>query len=446
MTTEESRSKERHKRIKHTAIAAAFAKAINALSGLVTVPVTLAYLGNEQFGIWMALTGFVAFLAFTDMGLGIGLQNALTRCHGKDDHETPAYLISSALFLFSLICAILCTFSIYVIPELDSSRLIQLSDNKNNLILLQTTQAIIIVFAISLPLGMIQRILDAHQNGLVTNILLSMGRVLSLASVFLCISYQLPLPIMAGLYMGMPFVLLGLGGVYIFWTNAIFRPSLFKIRRRYIRQIASTGSLALFAQIGSTLMNSGPLLLLTSQFGAVAVVPFAITQRLLSMPTLILSTVLAPLWPAYGEAYARGDAKWIKSTFKKSMLFTAMISVPIFIVLSFYGQLIIEFWSQNKDAVPSWELLMVCNIWALFLAIIRVFSMFLNGLNHFKGQAIYGLICPVLALVFGYYYSFSNTIVITLLIMIAIGEIVRSTLFGIESWLLMSKINKRLVS
>jgi len=439
--TLEQRSNNRNKRIKKTAFAAMLAKGINALSGLITVPVTLNYLGSEQFGIWMALTGFVAFLSFTDMGLGIGLQNALTRCYGKDDNKTPSHLISTALFLTSLLCAILCAFSYYVIPEIDLTKLVKLSNNNNQQILMQTTQAIIIAFALSLPLGMIQRILDAYQRGFTTNCLLAIGRLGSLASVFFCIEMNYPLPVMALLYMLLPFILLGLGGFYICLTNSILRPSLFKIKGKYISKIVKTGGLALSAQIGATIMSSGPLLLLTSQYGAIAVVPFAITQRLLSMSSLILSTALAPLWPAYGEAYARNDTQWIISTFKKSILYSAIIVFPIFIIMSFYGQLIIEWWSQDKNATPNFSLLMACNVWALITAWTRICSMFLNGMNNFKGQAIYGLILPVIAIIIGYYNSFSSSLILTLWIIIISGETFKSIFLGIESYLLLKSLS-----
>jgi len=440
--TLEQRSNNRNKRIKKTAFAAMLAKGINALSGLITVPITLNYLGAEQFGIWMALTGFVAFLSFTDMGLGIGLQNALTRCNGKDDEKTPSYLVSTALFLTTLLCVLLCSFSWYLIPEIDLTRLVQLYDSNNQTILEQTTQAIIIAFAISLPLGMIQRILDAYQRGFVTNSLLAVGRLASLASVFICVEMKYPLPIMALLYMGLPFVLLGLGGCYIFLTESILRPSLFKIKIKYISQIVRTGGLALCAQIGATIMSSGPLLLLTSQYGAIAVVPFAITQRLLSMSSLILSTALAPLWPAYGEAYARKDIVWILKTFRKSIVYTLIIVIPIFITMSFYGQSIIEWWSQDKNAIPSWGLLMACNVWALIMSWNRLCATLLNGMNHFKGQAIYGLIFPLLAISLGYYYSFSHSFVITLWVVIISGEIFRSLFLGIESYNTIKSLNE----
>ncbi|MBL4909520.1 MAG: hypothetical protein JKX78_05775 [Alteromonadaceae bacterium] len=438
----EQHEKIRNKKIKLTALAAMLAKGVNAFSGLITVPITLNYLGAEQFGIWMALTGFVAFLSFTDMGLGIGLQNSLTQCHGKDDDKTPSYLISTALFLTSILCLLLCLFSLFVVPQLDLTNLIKLSNHDNQQILMQTTQAIIIAFALSLPLGMIQRVLDAYQRGVVTNTLLAIGRVFSLLSVFLCVYMEYSLPVMALLYMLLPFISLGIGGLYIFITEKNIRPSLLKVKKKVVKKIIKTGGLALSAQLGATIMSTGPLLLLTSQYGASAVVPFAITQRLLSVSALVLAPALVPLWPAYGEAYARKDIQWIISTFYKSIKFTFIIVVPLFIIMTFFGQVIIGWWSQEPNAIPSFSLLMACNTWVLIYAWSWCCSMLLNGINHFKGQAIYGLVLPILAICLGYYFSLITSLVITLWIVILCGEILRFVFLAIETFVTINNLNR----
>ncbi len=439
--TQIMRAENRNKRIKHTAVVALAAKGVNALSGLITVPVTLSYLGAEQFGIWMALTGFVAFLSFTDLGIGIGLQNALTRCHGNDDEKSPSSIISTALFLTLLLCIALCVVSWYLIPQFDLTRIIKLSGDENQSTLLNTTQAFIIAFAISIPAGMIQRIYDAYQNGVISNGLLAVGRLFSLASVFISVKLGYSLAVMVFLYMTLPFVFLALGGIYLFISNPVLRPSPFKVKAQYIKQMVRTGGLALSAQVGAAVMSSGPLLLLSSQFGAIAVVPFAITQRLLSVVSLMTSAALMPLWPAYGEAYARSDKEWISTTHKKALLFTLAIILPLFIVMSIWGQDLIGWWSDDANSVPSWSLLMACNIWAFVMAISRANSMLLNGTNHFKGQAIYGLILPILAILIGYYYAENNTLVMTLWVMVLSGELTRSLFLWWESTKVLSKIN-----
>jgi hypothetical protein len=39
---------------------------------LISIPLTLNYLGVERFGVWMTLTSFTTLAAFMDFGLGKG--------------------------------------------------------------------------------------------------------------------------------------------------------------------------------------------------------------------------------------------------------------------------------------------------------------------------------------------------------------------------------------
>lgn len=402
MDTALERSQDRLRRIGQTAIASLLAQAINVASGLITVPITLPYLGPDGFGLWMTLTGFVAFLSFTDLGFGIGLQNALTICDGRGDKDEPVALVSTAMAFLFFVFIFLSCFALFVLPSVPLESLIKVSTPESRQNLLPTAQAVIITFAFGLLTGLIQRILNAYQKGFVANMLLSIGRTFGLLAIFVCVWFNLSLPIMVTVYMGMPFLVLGVSSVYIFQKTPWLRPRFRAVQINMFRKLGGVGLLAFGAQLGSTLMTSGPLLVLANRFGTEQVVPFSVTQRLLSTAGLLLTMALTPLWPAYGEAYARGDVAWVRETFRKSIWFAACIALPIFVFSIFVGRPLIAFWTGSQLAVPGWSLLMACNTFALLLAWQRVCAMFLNGLNQMMGQAIYGVLFPAISIFAGF--------------------------------------------
>ena len=75
--TQEGRAKERHRRIVLSAIASAMAKIISITTALISVPLTLHYLGPERYGMWMTISSLAALLAFADLGIGNGMLNAI---------------------------------------------------------------------------------------------------------------------------------------------------------------------------------------------------------------------------------------------------------------------------------------------------------------------------------------------------------------------------------
>src|SRR4051812_3910259 len=70
---------------------------ITAVS-FVVLPITVRYLGNEGYGLMTTITAVVGWLQFTNLGIGLGLQNALTDETGKGDVKAQNELVSTAIF------------------------------------------------------------------------------------------------------------------------------------------------------------------------------------------------------------------------------------------------------------------------------------------------------------------------------------------------------------
>ena len=439
--TEGGRSRERFRRIGQTAFSSLLARVINVGTGLITVPLTLSYLGQDRFGLWMVLTGFVAFLTFTDMGLGIGLQNALTECDGKKDLEAPSPLVSTAMFMMFGIFFILCCFSLFILPCIPLEKIIKVASIETQKDLLPTAQAVLLTFAFGLPCGLIQRVLNAYQEGFVANMLLAGGNLLSLIGIYISVWLKAPLYLLVAVYMGMPFIILGLSSIYIFGRKPWLIPRFNNIQLNHLRKISGIGIRALGAQIGATIMVTGPALLLANRFGTTSVVPFSVTQRLLGVAGILLAMALAPLWPAYGEAYACGDRDWIRKTFKNSILFAAVISIPVFFGAIIIGRPLIGLWTGSSESIPDWSLFMACNVWAFIMAWVRICSMFLNGLNQMTGQAIYGIILSIIAIATGFFFAKDTSVAGVIWCVVIVGELPRVVCFGLETfWTLQKKV------
>ena len=432
ISTKVGQRNERTRRIAQTAAMGTVAKIINVFSGLVTVPLTLPYLGAEKFGIWMALTGFVVFLSFADFGMSIGLQSSLTKCFGSNNKQKPAYYISSSLFLITIISTLIIIISYVILQYVDISSLIDVS---NDLASTANTTAftILLVFILGVPAGLFLRVFVAYQEGATANVTLIIGRLLGLLSVYCCVYLEQSLPVMVFFYTIMPNVIVYIAAVWFIKQRAYLAPRFTKISFVYVKEMSKIGFQGLRAQIGAAVMTNGPLMVLALSFGAKAIVPFVLSQRILSVLIMALGVFLEPLWPAYGEAIERNDIEWIRNTLRKSLLLAVALSIPFAFLFLFSGQLLIHWWANNIDAIPSKELLIVCGIWGVLQSFNSAFSMFLNGLNCFLGQAYYGLIFPLLAVFVGLLLSEQYALPFCFLVMIILGDGLKVMMLSIES-------------
>src|SRR5947209_11526722 len=83
--------------------AALVARAIGSLTGIITVPLTVRYLGAERYGAWMTISSVLVFLGFGDFGLASSLTNALGKAFGEDNRESARRYVTTTLVALSTV-------------------------------------------------------------------------------------------------------------------------------------------------------------------------------------------------------------------------------------------------------------------------------------------------------------------------------------------------------
>ena len=101
--------------------------------------------------------------------------------------------------------------------------------------------------------------------------------------------------------------------------------------------------------------------------------------------------LLQPLWPAYGEALARGDHHWVKATLRKSMLISTGFAAAASLVLFLGFDLITGLWLRTSVHAPAVMLLGFCT-WAIIDALGNSFAMYLNGAHVVRFQVAVALL------------------------------------------------------
>jgi O-antigen/teichoic acid export membrane protein len=86
--------------------------------------------------------------------------------------------------------------------------------------------------------------------------------------------------------------------------------------------------------------------------GPATVAPYAVAQKLTGLAFMIPTVILTPLWPAYSEALSRGDVEWVRWTFRKAIVFSALTSGGIAAALILFGRQLVLLWVGRAIAVP----------------------------------------------------------------------------------------------
>lgn len=393
----QSRQRRRNGQIVKSVGAGAIAKVISVSTSLITLPLTLHYLGTERFGMWMTLTSLIAFLSFADLGIGNGLLSSIATLHGKDDRHAIRVQISSAYLSLSAMALVLLALFATAYPFVDWPALFNVTNPMAKAEAAPAVAALFICFVIAVPLGIVQRVQMGLQQTYLSNLWQCASSLVTLAAVYVAIHLQISLPLLVLTVAGVPLIVMAINTAVFFARQEIdLRPSLSLFSATEMRGIVHVGGLFLVLQVVASATYMSDNIIIAQMMGPDAVAEYSVTQKLFSLLTLGLGLALTPLWPAYGEAIARRDGEWVRRILVRSLLLSASFSAVMSTILVLAAPTLIHWW-VGTAVVPTGMLLTAFGVWKVFEGTGNALSMFLNGARIVKFQIITALATAVLA-------------------------------------------------
>ncbi len=401
-STPRGRSKERHRRVLLTGGSALLAKVIAVATSLVTIPLTLSYLGSERFGLWMTISSFVTILGFADFGIGNGVLNAVSDANGKEDPAAIRNAVSSALALLTGVAVLIFAVFFCLWSSTDWGHFFNVT---SALARSEAGPAIAIFigcFALNIPADVVQRLQLGLQEGFISKLWQLAGSIVGFVGVLIVIHFRQGLPWLLLALAGAPLLVTIVNNVVFFgWTRPDLRPARRGISLATMAYITRLGALFFVLQVVVAVAFSSDNFIIARVLGANAVTQYSITAKLFSLTALGLSMFLGPLWPAYGEAIARKDFEWVKKTLIRSTSAAVAIATTISLLLLLLCPWILQVWVR-RPLTPPFLLLLGLAVWSVLDAAGQSISMFLNGANVIVPQvaiaSIFAVGCLLLKL------------------------------------------------
>ncbi len=387
LTTPKGRADERHRRVIMSASASALAKAISVATALISVPLTLRYLGSERYGMWMVISSMVAMLSFADFGVGNGLLNMIAAAYGRNDKVAMRRAISSAYCVLSIVSASIALIFIAFYPHIPWTKVF---NTRSALAIREAGPAVAaftFCFAAAIPTGIVQKVQIGLQQGFQASLWQCAGSLMALAGVLTAIFTKASLPWLVLAFSGAPLVAAILNSLLFFGVlQRDLTPSLRFATLADGLRIGNAGTIFFILQISGSLTFASDNIIIAHFFGASAVPQYAVPERMFSVVTMLATMVMAPLWPAYGESLARGDFDWAKRTLVRSISLAACGTAAFSTVMLFAAPWVLSHW-VGRSVHPTFILLLGLAIWKLFEVTGSAVAMFLNGAHIIRLQA-----------------------------------------------------------
>ncbi len=361
-STQTGRSYERYRLIFMSAVTNVGAKAITSLVGLISVPLTLNYMGVEVYGLWMIISSLVVWLQLSDFGIGNGLLNALTEAYGRGDFKSANQYISASIVSLSVL-AVITIYPTYLLSfHLPWEKLLNITDVRYIDLVRKCFFIVGVFFIISMPVSIVSKIFIAYQLGYIANILQVIVSVLSLGLVIICIFLKLSILCFAVLISFAP-----LAGNMILWFIFFRKMKWYSFSSDCMKgfhRVASSSVPLFIFQIAALAINNLINVIISNRSNLTLVAEYNIYNKIYMLIFFIGTAVAMPFYPAIREAMVRGDWGWARKSIKRVLTIRVLIvficSLPFLVI----GDWLVAFWSRHDMVysleIVGWLLLTIC--------------------------------------------------------------------------------------
>ncbi len=389
-------SSSRYGRMLQAVSSGAAARLLTSGITLVSLPLAVRYLGAERYGVWATVATTSVWINLLDLGIANSLTNNISRAYAFRDKAAAARYFTNALALTGGIAACIGLMSAFVFPSINWVRLFNVTSSVSAVEISRTVAVALALTLLGLPCSLASKLLAGYQELHRSNYANAAGAIGSVCGLALGIALRVSMPVLFVMSIGcLTLANLLTLIVVVGWQKPWLLPRPALLEFSAIRELLSSGSSFFLIQIAAVVVFSSDNLVVSHYLGASEVTPYSVTWRVVGLAAVLQSLIFPALWPAYAEAYAKQDYRWIRQTFFLTMRGTVALNLCSVVVLVAFGRGVIRIWA-GAAAVPGSNLLLAMGLWAILNGFMNVESCLLAALNRIREQAVLSIIAAAL--------------------------------------------------
>jgi O-antigen/teichoic acid export membrane protein len=320
---------------------------------LVLMPILLAHLGKEQFGLTLTIGGLVGYLGLADLGLGQTVTRNVAAHVARGERDAVQRIVDTALGLYVFIALAIALVGLGLAPVVD--RIFRIPPE---LVTSAKIYAAIVAirFAISLPTSLLGGICVGHGRWDLYNL----GRLLSTVA-----SFVLTLIAIRGRAQIVGITLLttlSIVGSVLVHGAAIRRLAPWlrvRVRRvswEHARPLLSFSIFFWVNQLVVLLVFQSDNMVIGAALGVGMVTAYGLTQHLLTAAMQITFKLSDTLYPTYAALKARGEHETLRRQYYAATQYSVTISLVVAGILLAYGAWIMRLWTGPEGFAGTFVL------------------------------------------------------------------------------------------
>lgn len=381
--------------IKRNVFYSAGIKGISIIISLLLVPLTINYVSSEIYGIWLTLSSIISWLSFFDVGFGLGLRNRLTTAISLGDYQKGKILVSTTYCILLIIFVFVGIIGYYFSGILNWCDLLSISTEYRN-VLVVASRIVVVTFCASIVLKLIQNVFQAYQMTAAAASVDTVAQLLSLVLIYVLTKTSFPsLNNLALVFCGAPIVVYLIYSLILYWGRfKEVAPSFSSVDFKYAKDLFSLGGQFFLIQIICIILYQSVNFVISHYCGPEQVTVYNISYKYLYCALMLFNIIMAPLWSAYNDAYAKNDLEWMKSIYNRLIKINVIVVLGVIVMIA-VSPIVYKLWIGDSVHVPFIVSILVGSYIAC-QTISTMHSSILNGMGIIKVQIIQSALQGVL--------------------------------------------------
>jgi len=393
----------RFSRVLHGGFSGVLGRGLTLLINVITLPLTLRYLGGFEYGIWVTVSTSVVMFSVLDLGIANTLNNFIAEAYAEDDREKAQRYFATAFWITIAIVAALLPVAYLVWHLIDWGAVFHVTNP-----VMRHSCAECVAFAggcflLSLPLTLAGRVMSGYQQVHLANYFSMINSVSGLAAILSTVLLHGSLVTLMALYSSAMLVgPLSLNLWLCFWQRPWIKPLPSKVTQGIIRRLFGQGVLFFIMQMTTLIALNSDNLVITHYIGASAVTPYSVAWKLTQYATLFQGLLIPSLWPAFTEAYHKRQLDWVNKTYRSVRRKTLTGAAVAGLLIGLCGPFAIRLW-LGAATVPGRELVWLMVLFAFVMSATNNQALLLTATGRLRIEATAAVLAAIVNLALSIY-------------------------------------------
>ena len=395
---------ERNRRVAMAAAAGVAQRSVAIVGTFLMFPRVLHALGTDQFGVWGAATSLAMLVAIADFGVGPAIVTLVAHAIASEERDKPREYFTAALMMacsISLILAVTGTLAAFLIAPKPQ---------------LPVYLIAVAGVAINVPLGSAQSTWLALQRGWMAAFWDFVQTVFLIGGLALAVHYSNDLQVYVGVVYAALLAASATNMTCLLISHPELRPVAWIAPVEQIKTVMKTGLRYFMLSALDALSYMLDNIIALQLLGGTASAQMLIAQRVCIAANGLLMMVAQPLWPAFIDAAARGDRRWIFRALVRGSLLVTATAIAGSSIIVLFGPMLLKLWLKTNVGLDR-SILWAMALWIVSFSLVRIQVLLLNALRitgfQIRGFALATVISLILKFVLAPRYGVAGILIAT---------------------------------